>query len=226
MPRPERVSPWRQWVLHRSLHGIESLALKLSETSSLIFSSQDPTFKSPSCSSRCTDHNWGDVVYNSTSYLWACCGTPTACDNPTNETFSAPAPEQLLAAASSQSVTRAAAFSSQPRRIAASSIVSKATVTVSNTPSAAIEQPTSSLNGSAKAGVGIGVVVAAVAMVALVAWVILLRRKLRRHGQARGSMGRRAGGMMGEGLRMDPQEIPVPEQELIGYSLPHEMEGR
>ena len=97
---------------------------------------------------------------------------------------------------------------------------------MSSTRSAAVDQTTSSLNGGAKAGIGVGVVVAAVAIVALLAWVILLREKLRTHGQARDSMGRRAGGMMNEGLRMDPQEIAVPEQELSGHSLPHEMQGR
>ncbi len=182
------------------------------------FTSQDATYKAPSCSSRCTDDYWGDVTYNSSTNLWACCGTNEACDNPTNETFLASPPQQLLAAASSQSATTAASTS-------ISTSISSATMTVTSTPLAIVSQ-TSSLNDGAKAGIGVVAALAALAIIALLAWVILLRKRLRSHGQARYVAGKGDSDMMNQGLPKEAQRDAVHEHELSGYSRSHEMEGR
>lgn len=174
----------------------------------------DPTYNSTSCSSRCTKYDWGDVTFNSSAGLWACCGTDESCDNPTNETFLAGSPQSLLAAASSQSSTTTASIS-----------VSSATVTATSTPSPMVDH-ISSLSEGAKAGIGVGVALAAVAIVALLAWVILLRKRLISHGQARHPVGTRYSGVINEGLRMEGQRNTVHEHELSGYHRTHEMEGR
>lgn len=169
------------------------------------------------------------MVYDENVSLWACCGTNKACDNPTNETFLAPAPQQLLAAASSQSASRAtASSSSQPKTTAASNSVSQTTVSVTSRPSVVTgdQKTSSSLSGGAKAGIGVGAAAAAVAIVALLFWIILLRKRLRNNGQTRYSTSRRAGGVINEGSPKEAREIAVGEQELGGHGLPHEMEGR
>ena len=178
------------------------------------FTLQDASYQSPSCSSRCTDYDWGDITYNFSGNLWACCGTNEACNKPTDQTFLAPPPQQLLAAGSSQSAT-----TSTP------ATMSSATTTVTATPSAMVDQ-TSSLSEGAKAGIGVGAALAATAIMALIAWVILLRKRLRSHGQARYSAGMRDGSMMNGGLPGEAQRDAVREHELSGYSRPHEMEGR
>ena len=101
-------------------------------------------------------------------------------------------------------------------------------MTVTSTPSAveADHTTSSSLNGGAKAGIGVGAAVAAVAIIALLVWVILLRRLLRSRGPARDSMGRRTNSMTDEGSPKEAREIAVREQELDGYGLSHEMEVR
>lgn len=101
-------------------------------------------------------------------------------------------------------------------------------MTVTSTPSAAKADHTtsSSLNEGAKAGIGVGAIVAAVAIIALLVWVILLRRRLRSRGPARDLMGRRIDSMIDEGSPKEAREIAVREQELDGYGLSHEMEGR
>ena len=234
MPRPQEFVTGRQWILHWSLQCIhrEPLLRKSRSEGQMLTNSpslqQDTTYKSPSCSSRCTDDKYGDVVYKSSDNLWACCGTYESCDNPTNETFLALAPQQLLAAASSQSASSAtASSSSQPQTTATSNSASKATVTVTNTPSiaAGYQETSSSLSGGAKAGIGVGAAVAAVVIIALLVWVILLRKGMRSNDQNRYLTGRRDGGVLNEGSSNEAREIAVREQELGGYELPHEMEG-
>ena len=185
--------------------------------------SQDATYKSSSCSSRCTDDDWGDVVYNSNTNLWACCGTNVACNNPTNETFLAPPPQQLLAAALSQSATNAAAASSHPATTVISTSISSATVTLTST---AVGDHTSSLNEGAKAGIGVGAALAGLIIIALLAWVTLLRKRLRNLGPAQYTAGKRDGSMLDEGLSKQAPPHAVREHELSGYARPHEMEGR
>ena len=84
----------------------------------------------------------------------------------------------------------------------------------------------SSLSEGAKAGIGVGVALAAVAIVALLAWVILLRKRLRSHCQARHPAGTRYSGVLNEVVPMEGQRYTVHEHEMSGYHRPHEMEGR
>ena len=176
------------------------------------YTSQDATYKSSSCSSRYTDDDWGDVVCNSTTNLWACCGTDVACNNPTNETFLAPPPQQLLAAASSH-----------PATTVISTSISSATVTLTST---AVGDHTSSLDEGAKTGIGGGAALAGLMIIALLAWVTLLRKRLRNLGQAQYTVGKRDGSMLDEGLSKQALPHAVREHELSGYVRPHEMEGR
>lgn len=101
-------------------------------------------------------------------------------------------------------------------------------MTLTSTPSAAEADHTtaSSLNGGVKAGIGVGAAVAAVAIVALLVWVILLRGRLRSSGPVRDSISKRTDTMIDDGSPKEAQEIAVPEQELDAYGLSHEMEGR
>lgn len=207
---------------------------------------QDATYKSPSCSPRCTDHAWGDVTYNSSTNLWACCGTNEACNKPTNETFLAPPPQQLLAAASSQSATTAPSTSTPsanvigtstppamieqnpplnegPKTVASTSIPG-ASVTLTSTPSAIVAQ--SSLNEGAKAGIGVGAASVAVAIIALLAWVIMLRKRLRSPSQAQYSTGKQDASVTNEVLPEEAQRDTTHEHELSGHGWPYEMEGR
>ena len=178
--------------------------------------SQDATYKSFSCSSRCTGYEWGDVVYNSSTSLWACCGTYVACNKPTNETFLAPPPQQLLAAASSQSATKAAAASSRPATTVASTSIFTQTVALTSTPLAAGDH-TFSLDKGAEAGIGVGAALAALAIIALLAWVTLLRKSLRNKDQTQYPAGKRDGSKIDEGLPKHVQPDAVREHELSGY---------
>lgn len=83
-----------------------------------------------------------------------------------------------------------------------------------------------SLSEGAKAGIGVGVTLAAAAVIALLAWVILLRKRLRSHGPARHPAGTRYSGVANDVLPMEGQRDTVHEHELSGYHRPHEMEGR
>lgn len=85
---------------------------------------------------------------------------------------------------------------------------------------------TSSLNEGAKVGIGVGAALAAVAIVALLAWVVRLRKRLENHGQARFSGGGRDGSMMIAGPPEEAQGDAVREHGLSGYSRQYEMEGR
>ena len=187
--------------------------------------SQDATYNSSSCSSRCTDYEWGDVAYSSSTSLWACCGTNVACNKPTNETFLAPPPQQLLAAASSQSATKAAPASSHPATTMASTSTFTATVALTSTPLAATGH-TFSLDEGAKAGIGVGAALATLAIIALIAWITLLRKRLRNQDRTQYAAGERDGSKIDEGLPKHAQPDAVREHELSGYVRPHEMEGR
>ena len=83
-----------------------------------------------------------------------------------------------------------------------------------------------SLDEGAKAGIGVGAALAAVAIIALLAWVTLLRKRLRNQGQAPYAASKRDGSIIAEGL--PKQELPdaVRKHELSGYMRSYEMEGR
>lgn len=77
-------------------------------------------------------------------------------------------------------------------------------------------------------GIGVGAALAAVAIIALLAWVILLMKRLRSRGQARYPTGGRDGSMKDECLPKEAQRdaVFVREHELSGYVRPYEMDGR
>lgn len=58
----------------------------------------DETYSDPICSRHCSNNIRPDIVYNSTTELWACCSTPSTdkdCAKPGNETFQATPLDQL-----------------------------------------------------------------------------------------------------------------------------------
>ena len=82
---------------------------------------------------------------------------------------------------------------------------------------------TSSLSTGAKAGVGVGAALAAIAIVGLIIWVIFLRKRTSSHDQARYSPGRHDGNMIRENMaEMAPQNA-VSKHEMAAYSRPHEI---
>ena len=88
-----------------------------------------------------------------------------------------------------------------------------------------MDDHTFSLDEGAKAGIGLGAALAAVAIIALLAWVTLLRKRLRNQDQAPYTASKRDGSMI---AGLPKQELPdaVRGHELSGYMRPHEMEGR
>lgn len=126
------------------------------------------------------------------------------CNTPQDDTFQAAAPEVLLAAASSASATP----TSPPNSLATASSTAPA------------RSP--SLSTGAKAGIGVGAAVAAIAIISLIVWVVLLkRRSSKRYDQVQGP-----GGSMNYGY---PGEVPinvVRKHEMSGYGRPHGMEGK
>ncbi|PMD67475.1 uncharacterized protein K444DRAFT_16409 [Hyaloscypha bicolor E] len=74
----------------------------------------DESFNAPACNPACTDLDPSDVVYNQTTSNWHCCGQTNGtihCDDPTTESFQAPAPSALVATYMVPSVVQTAASS-------------------------------------------------------------------------------------------------------------------
>ena len=135
-----------------------------------------------------------DVVYNSTTNLWACCGNDSdgtpRCSDPTNYTFEAPSPQSLLAqtvafvtlssaSASSSSTSISSDLASADTSITPSSL--SATVSALSasyaTPTSQLQSSTSTnnkplpndsegLSPGAKAGIGIGAAAGALILLA------------------------------------------------------------
>lgn len=134
------------------------------------------------CVEHCTDNPVPDVIYNPDTGLWACCGwsytTGTDCANPTNETFVAPAPSLLLAAASiSSSITGTATSSTAsstttpsssssstltsaaiPRLTSTASFSASSSYSSSSASASSSASSVSGLSSGTKAGIAIGVV--------------------------------------------------------------------
>lgn len=83
----------------------------------------------------------------------------------------------------------------------------------------------SMLQKGAKAGIGVGAALAAVAIIALLVWIMLLRKRLKKHGQTRDLAGWRDGNVINKDLPTETPQDVVREHELNGYGRPHEMEG-
>ena len=142
------------------------------------------------------NHPVQDIVYNGTTSLWACCygSDGLDCSNPTNETFEAPSPEQLMASLDSliPSSTRilTSSFSSSTSTPIIKSIPSVTISSNTSTPETRIltvlrsPSPTSPANeisnshtgsdlgSSASAGVGVGSTVVGLGLLALMFYII------------------------------------------------------
>lgn len=219
MPRRTDMSQSKglcnQWqrLLYRPMHGITSSTTKVRKARTNIVS-KDASYQSRSCSSRCTNYQNGDLVYNPDTNLWACCGTLETCNNPTDETFLAPEPQQLLTAASLRSTATSAPTG-----------LSHATLSGTVTPSAIMNR-SSSLSEGARIGIGVSAALAAVAIVSLVSWVVLLRKRLRSRSEAQNFTGSRNSRLKDATLPEGHHLHASREHELSGQGWPHEMEGR
>jgi len=129
------------------------------------------------------------VVYNETSGLWQCCGTENGaqdgaltCGSPTNQSFQALTPQQLIAAAdgissSSPTTTSATATASSPSSSANSAAKSTTSAASGTQTSSASSSKRGSLSTGAEAGIGAGVGVLALAILALLALILIRRRR-------------------------------------------------
>jgi len=146
---------------------------------------------------RAVDQARPDVVWNATAQIWHCCGIDgdgnPDCEDPTNETFAAPAPESLVAyfAISSGFVATSTSIAASSASSAASSTTvstaSLAPPVVSSTSASALSSSTAhsgsspSLSKGAAAGVGVGCAVGVIIIAGLVAYILRSRRRKHRH---------------------------------------------
>jgi len=137
----------------------------------------DVHYAAPACPLPCTDQDFPDVVYNTTTQIWHCCGVingSVRCDTPSDETFSAPAPSQLSATFT---------VASTPITSAASTSSTTTGTTAITPPSSPTQTPGANgngggLSGGAKAGIGVGCAVAALASVGVLIWFFTRRRNM------------------------------------------------
>ncbi|PMD40614.1 hypothetical protein L207DRAFT_582801 [Hyaloscypha variabilis F] len=137
----------------------------------------DVHYAAPACPLPCTDQDLPDVVYNTTTQIWHCCGVingSVRCDTPSDETFSAPAPSQLSATFT---------VASTPITSAASTSSTTTGTTAITPPSSPTQTPGANgngggLSGGAKAGIGVGCAVAALASVGVLIWFFTRRRNM------------------------------------------------
>ncbi|KAI9815960.1 MAG: hypothetical protein M1827_001952 [Pycnora praestabilis] len=127
-----------------------------------------------------------DIVYNSDTQLWACCNTPEYglnCANPSNETFYAPDPEQLYATtttthvSSMTSTSSASSTSTGPPSSSLLSTTASSNTIASSSTTASSSVASSGLTTGAKAGIGVGVAIGALAL--LVGVLYFIRRSRR-----------------------------------------------
>ncbi|KAL8797254.1 MAG: hypothetical protein Q9182_007219 [Xanthomendoza sp. 2 TL-2023] len=122
-----------------------------------------------------------DIVYNSTTGLWRCCGIDSKgdvdCTNPKGKTFQAPAPGSLskfslsrTSLASQNTQTSTSSASSQPSTTI-SSTGSSAPITTAPSPAVTITGGSSNLSSGAKAGISVGVILG-VAIIALLSAIL------------------------------------------------------
>jgi hypothetical protein len=110
-----------------------------------------------------------DIVYDSNSGLWKCCGIGSgirSCQQPTNESFLAPAPSDLIEFWPVSATAISTAASTSP---------STTKATPSSTAPAASKS--SGLSTGAKAGIGVGVTI--VGLILIVSGIFLILRRKR-----------------------------------------------
>ncbi|OXV07634.1 hypothetical protein Egran_04601 [Elaphomyces granulatus] len=135
---------------------------------------------SGTCSKRCSDAMLPDIAYDSNRGVWRCCaypnGTRDCLENPTDETFSAAAPSDLIAYWTAGATTSMATTSqTQSAELRSSSIGS--TITNSNISSAPISTDSggSSLSTRAVAGIVVSSIIAGIALISVI--VVSMRNR-------------------------------------------------
>lgn len=156
-----------------------------------VASCTNPAAVGEGCANRCTDQDLPDVVYNETSGLWQCCGADSNgspdCPSPTDETFNAPAPSNLvqifsvprdgwtatsISIASTLSQLSTTSYSNQPLATISSPASSASSIASS------LSNHSSTLSTGASAGIGIGAVFSGVFLLGI---VFLLWRRRKSH---------------------------------------------
>ncbi|CEO58744.1 hypothetical protein PMG11_03448 [Penicillium brasilianum] len=130
----------------------------------------DPTLEDPACQTHCGGFAGAQVVYNSTSKLWACCsynGGQPNCSSTTDEVFAAPAPADLIRVIQLP-VTGSATYSTS--KSSATSVPS------SSTPSA-LSTSSSAITPGAAAGIGVGAGVGVILVAGAFAFCFFKRRR-------------------------------------------------
>ncbi|MCJ1470225.1 hypothetical protein MMC07_008870 [Pseudocyphellaria aurata] len=83
----------------------------------------DASYSDPACSQHCVYHSYSDIVYNSTSGLWACCQishkTDLNCDVGTGQQFKATPPDQTREISVRSASTTPSSATSSPQTSAA-----------------------------------------------------------------------------------------------------------
>jgi len=138
------------------------------------------------CSNRCSDIILPDIVYDSNSGLWRCCAFSSNgtrdCQNPTDESFVAPAPSNLItywtAGAATSMATASQMQSAEPTSSSIGSLTG--TPAISTTTNSKISSvPTlsgdSRLSTGAVAGIAVSSIIAGVALILVI--VLLMRKR-------------------------------------------------
>lgn len=114
-------------------------------------------------------HAGSQVLYNSTSNLWACCsydGGKPDCSNPTNETFAAPGPASLKTIINLPKTGNITSFT--PSSTAKSH---------SSTSSSSSSSSSPSISRGVAAGIGVGAGFGVVLITILIAFIFIRRRR-------------------------------------------------
>ena len=129
-----------------------------------------------------------DIVYNSTTNLWACCygSGELDCSDPSDETFEAPSPEQLASMASSAPSSTQTSSASSPTSLALTSLTSSSAVTSSpqitsiSYPTSDTGTPNTGLSTGAKAGISIAAAIRRLLVIAILLICIQRSRQRKR----------------------------------------------
>ncbi|KAN0071405.1 hypothetical protein V8E54_010836 [Elaphomyces granulatus] len=143
------------------------------------------------CTNRCADIILPDVTYDSNRGVWECCAFPNGirdCQNPTNETFLAAAPSDLItywtAGATTSIATTSQKQSTEPTSSSIGSLSTTPAIStttnlkINSVPTVAISTDSSGSSLSTRAVTGI-IVSSIIAGVALMLVIVLLMRNRR-----------------------------------------------